>query len=354
MANEKLNQNVDPREGTQIEGAHEAANRNDDAQASHWTAGKENLRSENDIVREAVDTPRGADSAHEQMKQAGDAEQRNSHGDAPVVADFEGTSAARFETPEEFTDLKVSEPERFAAGLPAIVSTMKHTLGKMGVVRTLKTLKTMNQKDGFDCQSCAWADPDGERHLFEFCENGAKAVADEAMTETVSPDFFAKYSVAELSYKSDYWLNRQGRLTHPMYLPKGATHYEPISWENAFAILAKALNRLDTPNEAIFYTSGRASNEAAFLYQLFVRQFGTNNLPDCSNMCHESSGTALTESIGIGKGTVTLEDFQKCDLIIILGQNPGTNHPRMLTSLEQAKHNGAKILTMNPLPEAGL
>jgi molybdopterin-dependent oxidoreductase alpha subunit len=231
---------------------------------------------------------------------------------------------------------------------------MKHTLGRMGVARTMRTLKSINQKDGFDCQSCAWADPDGERHLFEFCENGAKAVADEAMTDTVSPDFFAKYSVSELSYKSDYWLNRQGRITQPMYLPKGATHYEPISWENAFRILAEHLNALDTPDEAIFYTSGRASNEAAFLYQLFVRQFGTNNLPDCSNMCHESSGTALTESIGIGKGTVMLEDFQKCDLIIILGQNPGTNHPRMLTSLEQAKANDARILTMNPLPEAGL
>lgn len=354
MSNEESNQKIDPREGEQIEGAREAANHADNFQASHWTAGKENLRSENDIIQEAITAPHGANSSREQMKQAENAEAQNSHGTSPIVENFEGTSIARFETPEEFTGLQVTEPEHFAAGLPAIISTMRHTLGKMGVVRTLKTLKTMNQKDGFDCQSCAWADPDGARHFFEFCENGAKAVADEAMIDKVSPEFFKKYSVAELSHKSDYWLNRQGRLTHPMYLPKGASHYEPISWENAFQILAKELNALATPDEAIFYTSGRASNEAAYLYQLFIRQFGTNNLPDCSNMCHESSGTALTESIGNGKGTVTLEDFNKCDLIIILGQNPGTNHPRMLTSLEQAKHNGAKILTMNPLPEAGL
>jgi molybdopterin-dependent oxidoreductase alpha subunit len=353
MANEELNQSVDPREGTQIEGAGEAAN-DDDFQASHWTAGKENLRSEKEIMQEAIEQTHGSNSASEQIKKAENAERQNSHGASPLIAGFEGTNVARFETPEEFTDLKVTEPEKFAAGLPAILSTMKHALGKMGVVRTLQTLKTMNQKDGFDCQSCAWADPDGERHLFEFCENGAKAVADEAMTATVSPEFFARYSVAELSHKSDYWLNRQGRLTHPMYLPKEATHYEPISWQTAFRILARNLNALDSPDEAIFYTSGRASNEAAFLYQLFVRQFGTNNLPDCSNMCHESSGTALTESIGIGKGTVTLDDFGKCDLIIIMGQNPGTNHPRMLTSLEHAKANGAKILTINPLPEAGL
>ncbi len=351
MANEELNQTVDPREGEQIEGAHEAANAADNSQASHWTAGKEDIRSEDDIIQEAVEEPRGADSAGEQMARAEAAEQRNSHEDLTVT---NGGGFISAETPEAFTGLRVTEPEHFAAGLPAIFSTMKHTIGEMGVIRTLRTLKTMNQKDGFDCQSCAWADPDGERHLFEFCENGAKAVADEATTKQVTPDFFKKYSVAELSQKSDFWLGKQGRITNPMVLRKGATHYEPISWENAFQIIAGELNNLDTPDEAIFYTSGRASNEAAYLYQLFIRQFGTNNLPDCSNMCHESSGTALTEAIGIGKGTVTLEDFNKCDLIIILGQNPGTNHPRMLTSLEQAKHNGAKILTMNPLPEAGL
>ncbi len=353
MANKETNQTVDPREGAQIVGAHEAANQADNEQASHWTAGKKNLRSENDIIQEAVAEPTGANNAHEQMRQAENAEARNSH-EGLSMKNNRNSNLISAETPEEFTSLRVSEPEHFAAGLPAIISTMKHTIGEMGVIRTLRTLKAMNQKDGFDCQSCAWADPDGERHLFEFCENGAKAVADEATTKQVTPEFFKQYSVAELSHKSDFWLGKQGRITNPMYLRKGATHYEPISWETAFSILGNELNALDSPDEAIFYTSGRASNEAAYLYQLFIRQFGTNNLPDCSNMCHESSGTALTEAIGIGKGTVTLEDFNKCDLIIILGQNPGTNHPRMLTSLEQAKHNGAKILTMNPLPEAGL
>jgi len=338
MNNKASNQKIDPREGSQIEGAHEAANVADTHQPSHWTAGKENLRSEKDIIREAADSAPGANYERNQ----------------PIVPGFVETSAALYETPEEFTDLRVTEPEHTAAGLKAILSTLKHTIGEMGVIRALRTLKAMNQKDGFDCQSCAWADPDGERHLFEFCENGAKAVADEATTKKVTPDFFTKYSVAELSRKSDFWLGKQGRVTNPMVLRKGATHYAPVSWEDAFALLAKELNALASPDEALFYTSGRASNEAAFLYQLFVRQFGTNNLPDCSNMCHESSGTALTESIGIGKGTVTLEDFEKCDLIIILGQNPGTNHPRMLTSLERAKRNGAKIISINPLPEAGL
>ncbi len=354
MVNKENNQIGEPREGTQIEGAGEAANRADNFNPSHWTAGKENLRSEDDIIREAVAAPGGAGGKIEQMKRAETAERRNSHGAQPAAAELEGTSGSRFETHEEFTGLRVSEIEDTAAGLPAIFATMRHTLGKMGAIRTLRTLSTMNQKDGFDCQSCAWADPDGERHFFEFCENGAKAVADEAMTDTVTPEFFKKYTVAELSRKSDYWLNRQGRITNPMVLRKGAAHYETISWDDAFMLLAGELNALDSPDEAIFYTSGRASNEAAYLYQLFVRQYGTNNLPDCSNMCHESSGTALTESIGIGKGTVTLEDFEKCDLIVIIGQNPGTNHPRMLTSLEHAKKNGARIISINPLPEAGL
>jgi molybdopterin-dependent oxidoreductase alpha subunit len=258
------------------------------------------------------------------------------------------------QTPEELTQLRLGKPKTVAAGLPAIVSTMKHSLGKMGIGRSLKTLLKINQKGGFDCQSCAWADPDGDRHIAEFCENGAKALADEAMTKKITPAFFQKYSVAELARQSDYWLNRQGRLTEPMILRSGATHYEPISWGDAFRVLAEELNSLESPDEAVFYTSGRTSNEAAFLYQLFARQFGTNNLPDCSNMCHESSGAALTESIGIGKGTVTLEDFEKCDLIFIIGQNPGTNHPRMLSSLEHAKRNGAQIISVNPLPEAGL
>ena len=257
--------------------------------------------------------------------------------------------------PERFTDLDLKAPSESAGGIPAVISSLKHAFGEMGVLRSLSTLNQMNQKGGFDCMSCAWPDPDGERsHLAEYCENGAKAVADEATTKKVTPEFFAQHSVAELSRQSDFWLNKQGRLTHPMWLKKGATHYEPIAWDDAFALIAAELNALVSPHEALFYTSGRTSNEAAFLYQLFVRMFGTNNLPDCSNMCHESSGTALTETIGIGKGTVTLEDFEKAEAIIVIGQNPGTNHPRMLTALQQAKRNGAKIISINPLPEVGL
>ncbi len=257
--------------------------------------------------------------------------------------------------PTEFTGLERKAPSESAGGVPAVISSLKHVFGEMGVLRSLSTLNQMNQKGGFDCMSCAWPDPDGERsHLAEYCENGAKAVADEATTKTITPEFFAEHSITELSNQSDFWLNKQGRLTHPMWLKKGATHYEPIAWDDAFALIAEELNTLDSPHEALFYTSGRTSNEAAFLYQLFVRMFGTNNLPDCSNMCHESSGTALTETIGIGKGTVTLEDFEKAEAIIVIGQNPGTNHPRMLTALQHAKRSGAKIISINPLPEVGL
>ena len=257
--------------------------------------------------------------------------------------------------PENFTGLALKAPSESAGGIPAVISSLKHAFGEMGVVRGLSTLNKMNQKGGFDCMSCAWPDPDGERsHLAEYCENGAKAVADEATTTKISPEFFARHSVAELSEHSDFWLNKQGRLTQPMILHKGASHYEPIAWDEAFALVARELNALASPNEALFYTSGRTSNEAAFLYQLFVRMFGTNNLPDCSNMCHESSGTALNETIGIGKGTVTLDDFKQAEAIIVIGQNPGTNHPRMLTALQEAKRNGAKIITINPLPEVGL
>lgn len=257
--------------------------------------------------------------------------------------------------PEKFTGLELKTPSQSAGGIPAVISSFKHVVSEMGIVRGLSTLDRMNQKGGFDCMSCAWPDPDGERsHLAEYCENGAKAVADEATTKKITPEFFARHSIAELSQQSDFWLNQQGRLTHPMILRKGATHYEALAWDEAFAVLAAELNTLASPHEAVFYTSGRTSNETAFLYQLFVRMFGTNNLPDCSNMCHESSGTALVETIGIGKGTVTLEDFDKAEAIIVIGQNPGTNHPRMLTALQQAKRNGAKIISINPLPEVGL
>lgn len=258
------------------------------------------------------------------------------------------------ETPEEFEDLSVSKAADKAAGLTSAVLTTKNAISKMGLSRASKGLAKINQFDGFDCQSCAWGDDTESRKLADFCENGAKALADEATKKLLSPDFFANNSVAELSERSDYWLNSQGRITEPMFLEKDAAHYTPIAWEEAFQIIAEELKSLNSPDEAIFYTSGRTSNEAAYLYQLFVRMFGTNNLPDCSNMCHESSGIALNETIGIGKGTVKLDDFDECDLIIIIGQNPGTNHPRMLATLEKAKKRGAKIISVNPLPEAGL
>ena len=257
-------------------------------------------------------------------------------------------------TPEELTGIQVSGPKKQAAGFPAVSHSMRHVFGQSGITRGTKALLKLNQKNGFDCPSCAWPDPDDERALTEFCENGAKAVAAETTRSKVDPDFFAKHTVAELSGKSDYWLEDQGRLTHPMYLKKGGEHYEPIGWDEAFALIAKNLKGLDSPDQAIFYTSGRASNEAAFLYQLFVRLYGTNNLPDCSNMCHESSGSALGPTIGIGKGTVTLEDFYESEAIFVLGQNPGTNHPRMLSAMQTCKRNGGKIVSVNPLKEAGL
>ena len=255
--------------------------------------------------------------------------------------------------PVETDPAKQRRRQETAAGIPAIIRTLRYVMGRMGIARGTSALFEVNKIHGFVCQSCAWPSPDDHRHLAEFCENGAKAVSDEGTLRRVTPEFFAKYSIHELLRKSDFWLNEQGRLTHPMILRDGSAHYEPISWDDAFSLLAKELNRLQSPNQAAFYTSGRTSNEAAYLYQLFVRQFGTNNLPDCSNMCHESSGAALSETIGIGKGTVTLHDFDITDAIFIVGQNPGTNHPRMLTSLERAKRNGAKIVSINPLPETG-
>lgn len=240
-----------------------------------------------------------------------------------------------------------------AAGLPAVAHTLRIAQQQMGVRRTAQTLLKVNQKDGFDCPGCAWPEGD-KRHAAEFCENGAKAVAEEATLRRVTPDFFAAHPVADLAARSGYWLGQQGRITQPVYLPEGADRYEAVTWERAFEILSEELTALASPDEALFYTSGRTSNEAAFLLQLLAREFGTNNLPDCSNMCHESSGSALTETIGIGKGSVSLDDLHRADLIIVAGQNPGTNHPRMLSALEQAKSAGAKIISVNPLPEAGL
>lgn len=257
--------------------------------------------------------------------------------------------------PTDFTGIETAKPASEAAGFTAVFSSMKHVFGVMPVRRGLKSLLNLNQKGGIDCPSCAWPDPDGERSkIAEYCENGAKAIAEEATTRKVTPVFFQKYSVYELSQKSDYWLGQQGRLTHPLVLREGQTHYEKISWEESFKLIGNQLNNLSSPDEAIFYTSGRTSNEAAFLYQLFIRMYGTNNMPDCSNMCHESSGSALSETLGLGKGSVKLDDFEKAEVIMILGQNPGTNHPRMLSALEKAKRAGAKIITVNPLIEAGL
>ncbi len=249
--------------------------------------------------------------------------------------------------------LRVDPPKEYAAGIPAVTSSLRHAGEQMGARRSLLTLLRVNQKEGFDCPGCAWPEPE-HRHRAEFCENGAKAVAEEATVRRVTPDFFAGHTLEDLLPRTDYWLGQQGRLTHPMYRPAGGDRYRPISWNDAFAVIARELAALDHPDQAAFYTSGRASNEAAFLYQLFVRMLGTNNLPDCSNMCHESSGSALTETIGIGKGSVSLDDLHQADLILVVGQNPGTNHPRMLSALEQAKRRGARIISVNPLPEAGL
>lgn len=256
--------------------------------------------------------------------------------------------------PSKSIAISITEPKDWAAGVPAVVSAYQNVSAKVGPIKGTRLLGQLNQLQGFDCPGCAWPDPLERRATFEFCENGAKAVADEATLKRIGGKFFAKHSVQELQEKSDRWLNDQGRLTEPLILTEGSSHYQPISWDKAFELIAQQLNGLSSPDQAAFYTSGRTSNEAAFLYQLFVRKFGTNNLPDCSNMCHESSGVGLTETIGMGKGTVTLEDLENAEAIFVFGQNPGSNHPRMLTSLQKAKRNGGKIVAVNPLDEAGL
>ncbi|GIQ59553.1 hypothetical protein Flavo103_26890 [Flavobacterium collinsii] len=259
------------------------------------------------------------------------------------------------ENPYRLLDLKLTKVEKWAAGVPAVIAAFSDLIEEKTLVRGTKALFKMNQAGGFDCPSCAWPDPDDERSpLGEYCENGAKALAEEATTKKVTADFFKENSVYELARLDDYQIGKMGRLTDPMYLPKNATHYERISWDAAFKKIADHLNTLESPDEAAFYTSGRTSNEASFLYQLFAKEFGTNNMPDCSNMCHETSGSALRPTIGIGKGTVTLDDFYDTDVIVIIGQNPGTNAPRMMSALSKGKKNGAKIIAINPLPEAGL
>ncbi len=250
-------------------------------------------------------------------------------------------------------DVTIGKAHRSATGVPAIASSISRTFGEMGPVDAVRTMTVINQTEGFDCPGCAWPERKN-RHVVEFCESGAKAVADEADDDRCSPDFFAKHSVAELAGNDDYWLGQRGRLTHPMVLRPGSNRYEQIGWDEAFTIVADELRALASPDEAIFYTSGRTSNEAAFVYQLMARAFGTNNLPDCSNMCHEPTSVALAQAIGIGKGSVTFEDFDQTDLVIVVGQNPGTNHPRMLSTLEEVKRRGGKIIAVNPLPEAGL
>jgi molybdopterin-dependent oxidoreductase alpha subunit len=311
-----------------------------EAHPSHYEPAKQDLKSERELRADEV----AASSSNSTQREP----------DAASNLNETARASRRAQPPEDFTGIKVSHADTAAGGLPAIMSAMKHSLSEMGATRTLKTLTRINQKGGFDCPGCAWPEPDGERTHFEFCENGAKHVADEATTKRITPDFFRRWSVSELSRQSDMWLNDQGRLTHPMLLRRGSDFYEPVAWDEAFKLIAGELNALATPDEAVFYTSGRTSNEAAFLYQLFVRAYGTNNLPDCSNMCHESSGSALTESIGVGKGTVTLEDFAEAEAIFVIGQNPGTNHPRMLSTLQAAKRRGCRIVHINPLPEAGM
>ncbi len=259
----------------------------------------------------------------------------------------------RIEEPSEKELVVEDGPESWAAGVPGVYHSMKPAIEQMGLNRTRKTVMAMNQKDGFDCPSCAWPDPH-HRKAFEFCENGAKAVTWEATPITVPSSFWAEHPVSELRSRSEYWLGMQGRLTEPVYKAAGEDHYKPVSWDEALRLVADKLKGLDSPDRAAFYTSGRTSNEAAFLYQLLVRGYGTNNLPDCSNMCHESSGWAMGQTIGIGKATVSFDDYANADLIIIMGQNPGTNHPRMMTELENCKRNGGEIVAVNPLPEAGL
>lgn len=246
-------------------------------------------------------------------------------------------------------------PRRSAAGLPGVAVAIEHAARYMAPGAALRASLTVNQVHGFDCPGCAWPDPDQERsRVGEYCENGIKALAEEAQAQTIGEDFFARHSVEELRQWSPMELGKAGRLVQPMYKPSGMSHYRAIDWAEAFRLVGDTLKGLSSPDRAVFYTSGRTSNEAAFLYQLFVRQLGTNNLPDCSNMCHESTGVALSKVLGIGKGTVKLDDFDRAELVLVIGQNPGTNHPRMLSALERCKERGGKVIAMNPLPEAGL
>lgn len=264
------------------------------------------------------------------------------------MRNISATGKIKKETP------KVSPPAISAAGIGGIKAAIHHLNKELGLPSALSTLAKMNQQGGFDCPGCAWPDPDERSSLGEYCENGAKALAEEATERRVDVAFFAKHSVEDISLWDDYEIGKSGRITQPFVLVPDSMHYQPIAWDTAFDLIGSQLKNLNNPDEAIFYTSGRSSNEAAFLYGLLARQIGTNNMPDCSNMCHESSGVALKETLGIGKGSVTLEDFPQAEVIVIIGQNPGTNHPRMLSALEKCKQKGGKIIVINPLAEAGL
>src|SRR6202050_1170355 len=274
--------------------------------------------------------------------------------DLATEPDPNDSTSIQAQNPTDLGKLTVRVASKEAAGIPAIWNTMLYGIGEMGPIRSSEAFLKINQVTGFDCQSCAWPSPDKKRKTFEFCENGAKALSDESTKKRIGREFFAKYSIVDLAAQSDYWLNEQGRLTSPMVRHPNATHYQPITWSEAFAIIAEELNGMDSPDQSWFYTSGKTTNEPAFLLQLFARQLGTNNLPDCSNMCHESSGVSMLETLGVGKGAATIEDMESSELIFIFGNNPGTNHPRMLTSLQKAKDQGAKIIVVNPLPEVSL
>ena len=303
------------------------------SQPDAWEAAKMDVADEQGLWRQAAEA--GIDAT---------ADDESNHGDVLAAP------------PAALTGLDLRPVMQTAAGLNAVRVAVQHTVDEMGVADGLRMLARLNQVGGIDCQSCAWPDPrPGHRaRVAEYCENGAKVTAEENTRRLIPPEFFREHPVAELSRRSDYWLAAQGRLAQPMVLRDGATHYQPIDWDEAFQLAASALRSLGSPDQAAFYTSGRTSNEAAFLYQLFARQLGTNNLPDCSNMCHESSGAALTNTIGIGKGTVTLEDVERADLLIDIGHNPGTCHPRMLSALQRLKRNGGQVIAVNPLPETGL
>ncbi len=316
------------------DGQDEGQNQMDTHTPSRWEAAKSDVHTEADMLNGPLpsDGPGG-----ERLEEP-------SWRPHPVRAQF----------PDDLRPIRLTEPESYAAGMPAVLRSGEHLIINRSLLRGARSLAVLNHSHGVDCMSCAWPEHDDHRKIFEFCENGAKAVAWETDPRRCGPEFFAQHSVVELSNRDEYWLGQQGRLTHPMVLREGATHYEPIAWAEAYQMIADELNALESPDEAIFYTSGRASNESAFLYGVFARHFGTNNMPDCSNMCHESSGSALTESIGIGKGTVKIDDFAKAQVIFLIGHNPATNHPRMMTTLAEAKQAGATIIAVNPLIEAGL